>query len=68
MSRISAKRRKHQIKVRQKRREKLAKLRQQYLVAKTREEKEKIWAKVQSLAPWLSEKEFLLINPPPPKP
>lgn len=59
MSKVSSKKRKLQIKIRHRRKKKLAKLRQAYLVAKTKEEKEKILAKVSKIAPWLSEEEFL---------
>ena len=60
MSRISPTKRKMQIKGRQKRHQKLGKLRAKYRSAKGILEKEKILEKVSRLAPWLSEKEFLL--------
>jgi hypothetical protein len=59
MSRVDAKRRKHLIKVKQKRKRKLARLREEYLAAKTEGEKKKVFEKATKLAPWLSEKEFL---------
>jgi len=59
MSKISLKRRKFQIRLKQKRKMKLAKLRQDYLQAKTGNEKEKIWEKASKIAPWLSQEEFL---------
>lgn len=59
MSRVNSKRRKIQIKTAHKRKRKLAKLRQQYSKAKTKEKKEKILAKVSKITPWLSEEEFL---------
>ena len=59
MSKISPKRRKFEIKKRRKRRKKLAKLRQAYLSAKTKSEKEKILEKVNRIAPHLSREEFL---------
>lgn len=59
MSRATSKRRKLQIKTAHKRKRKLAKLRQEYLKAKTKDKKEKILAKVGKIAPQLSEEEFL---------
>jgi hypothetical protein len=47
------------IEKRRKRRAKLKKLREKYLLAKTKEEKEKILEKVRKITPWLSEEEFL---------
>lgn len=47
------------IEKRRKRREKLKKLREKYLLAKTKEEKERILEKVRKIAPWLSEEKFL---------
>jgi len=47
------------IEKRRKRREKLKKLREKYLLAKTKEEKERILEKLRKIAPWLSEEEFL---------
>ena len=41
------------------RKRKLAKLRQEYLAAKSQEKKEKILEKVSKIAPWLSKEEFL---------
>jgi len=59
VSRVTSKRRKIQIKTARKRKKKLAKLRQQYSVAKTKEKKEKILAKLSKIAPLLSQEEFL---------
>lgn len=59
MSRVSSKKRKLQIKTRHKRKRKLAKFRQEYSKAKTKDKKEKIWEKVSKISPQLSEKEFL---------
>ena len=47
------------IEKRRKRREKLKKLREKYLLAKTKEEKERILEKLRKIAPWLSEEGFL---------
>lgn len=60
MARISPKKRKQKIKIQHKRRRKLAKLRQAYSSAKSKEEKEKIWEKVKKLSPQLSQEEFLI--------
>lgn len=59
MSRINVKKRKQAIKIRHKRRQKLAKLRKAYIVAKSGEVKEKIWEKVRKLSPRLSQEVFL---------
>lgn len=59
MSRVSSKRRKIQLKIREKRKAKLAKLRGRYLTAKSETEKEKILQKARKLAPRLSQEEFL---------
>lgn len=59
MSRVTSKKRKLQIKTAHKRKRKLAKLRQEYLAAKTKDKKEKIFTKVSKIAPQLSEEEFL---------
>ncbi len=44
---------------RRKRKEKYKKLRQKYISTKTQSEKEKILQKVNKIAPWLSQEEFL---------
>lgn len=61
MSRVTSKKRKLQIKIAHKRKRKLAKLRQQFLKAKTKDKKEKILAKISKIAPWLSQEEFLTL-------
>lgn len=58
MSRVSPTKRRIKIKQARHRREKISRLRQRYLAAKSSLEKEKIWEKVKKVAPWLSEKEF----------
>lgn len=58
MSKVSPKRRKFQIKKRQKRSAKLKKLRDKYKKAKGKTEKEKILAKVFKIAPWLTKEKF----------
>jgi len=60
MSKISQKRRRFEIKKRQKRRKKIKKLKQKYLLAKTKEEKEKILEKIKNTSPLYSLKEILL--------
>jgi len=60
MSKISVKRRKFEIKKKQKRKLKLRKLRELFGQAKSQEEKDKILEKAQKIAPHLSPKEFLL--------
>jgi hypothetical protein len=52
MSKISEKRRKFEIKKRQKRRKKLKKLKEKYLLAKSKEEKEKILEKMRRISPY----------------
>jgi hypothetical protein len=47
------------IEKRRKRKEKLKRLREKYLLAGTKEEKERILEKLRKIAPWLSEEEFL---------
>jgi len=47
------------IQKKRKRREKLKKLREKYLLAKTKVEKEKTLEKVKRIAPWLTEGGFL---------
>lgn len=59
MGRSHSKRRKMTIRIKQKRRKKLAKLRQAYIEAKNKEEKEKVLEKVFQIAPWLTKEEFL---------
>jgi len=59
MGRHRVKHRSSQIKIKQKRKVKLAKLRDGYALAKTREAKDKALEKVQKIAPWLSKEEFL---------
>lgn len=53
------KRRKFVIKIKQKRKEKIKKLKEEYLAAKTEEEKQKILAKVVKINPDLSINQFL---------
>lgn len=53
------KRRKFVIKIKQKRKEKIKKLKEKYLAAKTEEEKQKILAKVVKINPDLSINQFL---------
>ena len=59
MSKVSSKKRKQTIKLQHKRRQKLAKLRQAYVAAKSKEKKDKIWTKVNKISPRLSQEEFL---------
>lgn len=59
MAKVSVKRRQFEIRKRKKRREKLAKLRDGYSLAKTKGAKEKILEKLKKIAPHLSEEEFL---------
>jgi len=59
MSKVKPKRRRFEIRKKQKRRRKLKKLRELFAKAKSKEEKEKILEKVSRIAPWLSEEEFL---------
>ncbi len=59
MSRVNVKKRKQTIKIRHKRRKKLAKLRLAYMAAKSGELKEKIWEKVKKVSPRLSQEVFL---------
>ncbi len=59
MGKEDPKRRSLKIKKAQKRTKKLARLRRLYAEARTREEKEKVLEKVEKIAPWLSEEEFL---------
>lgn len=55
----SPKRRAFKIRQKQKRREKIKKLKQKYLVAKTKEEKEKIIQKILKIAPHYPIEQFL---------
>ncbi|MGB9911293.1 MAG: hypothetical protein ACPLKP_01670 [Microgenomates group bacterium] len=59
MGKEDPKRRSMKIKQSHKRAKKLAKLRQLYIKAQSKEEKEKIWEKAFKIAPWLSLEEFL---------
>lgn len=54
------KQRKIELNKKRKRKEKLKKLREKYHKAKTKKEQEEIIKKALKIAPWLSEKEFLL--------
>lgn len=58
----SPKRRRFQIRQRQKRREKIKKLKEKYLRAKTQEEKEKIIEKISKIAPHYPIEEILKLN------
>lgn len=60
MGRLRLKRRKHQIRAKQKRKAKLSKLRQTYSEAKNSVEKGKILEKANKISPGLSTVEFLL--------
>ena len=60
MGKVSPKRRSMEIRQKRKRRMKLKKLREQYKAAGSRGEKDKIWAKVKRIAPWLRMEEFLV--------
>lgn len=59
MSRINPKKRKIHLRIREKRKAKLAKLREKYSKVKMESDKKKILEKVHKLAPWASEEEFL---------
>lgn len=59
MSRIDSKKRKIHLRTREKRKAKLAKLRERYSKAKMESDKEKVLEKVRKIAPWLSKEEFL---------
>ena len=59
MAKISPNRRRFQIRKNQKRRFKLRKLRELFVKAKVKTEKDKILEKAQKIAPHLSEQEFL---------
>jgi len=59
MAKISEKRRKFIIKLKQERRKKIKKLKEKYLIAKTKEEKEKILEKIQKIAPHYPIEEIL---------
>jgi len=52
MSKISPKRRQFEIKKKRKRRQKLRKLKERCLKARSKEEKEKIQEKIKRIAPW----------------
>jgi len=62
MSKISRKRRQFEIKRRQKRRKKIKKLKEKYLLTKTREEKEKILEKIKKIAPHYPIEEILKLE------
>jgi len=62
MSKISPKRRRFEIKKKQKRRKKIRKLKQKYLLAKTKEEKEKILEKIKNISPHYPLKEILKLK------
>jgi hypothetical protein len=59
MGKIDSKRRKSLIKIRQKRKRKLALLRELYSAAKTETEKNKVLGKLKKIASKLSKEEFL---------
>lgn len=56
---MAALQRQKELRRKRKRREKLRKLRKEYIGAKTQAEKDLIWKKVIKIAPWLSLEEFL---------
>jgi len=62
MSKISPKRRRFEIKKKQRRRKKIRKLKQKYLLAKTKEEKEKILEKIKTLSPHYPFEEILKLK------
>ncbi len=59
MGKVSDKRRKFIIKLKQKRRKKIKKLKEKYLTTKTKEEKEKTLEKLRKIAPHCFFDEFL---------
>lgn len=59
MGKEGVKRRRFVIKLKQKRREKISKLKERYRATKTKEEKEKIIEKALRINPHLTEEEFL---------
>jgi len=58
MSRISPKKKSKRIKIKQNKKAKLAKLRQKYIQASGKSEKETIWQKAMKLSPFLKREEF----------
>lgn len=62
MSKISQKRRQFEIERRQKRRKKIEKLKEKYLKAKTKEEKEEIIEKILKIAPHYPIEEILKLD------
>jgi len=59
MSKISRKRRQFEIRKKRKRREKLKKLKEKFLSAKSQEEKDKILEKMKRIAPYLNVEEYI---------
>jgi len=59
MSKISKKRRRFEIRKKQKRRKKIKKLKERYLAAKSKEEKEKILEKLKRITPHYPLDQFL---------
>jgi len=59
MSKVSQKKRQFEIKRKQKKRKRIKKLKEKYLTAKTKEEKEKILAKIQKIIPHYPVEEIL---------
>ena len=62
MSKISQKRRQFLIKLKQKRRKKIKELKEKYLMAKTKEEKEKILEEIKKLNPFYPTEEILKLE------
>jgi hypothetical protein len=62
MSKISQKRRQFEIKKRQKRRKKIQRLKEKYLISRSREEKEKILEKIRKIAPHYPIEEILRLD------
>jgi len=62
MSKISQKRRQFLIKLTQKRKKRIKELKEKYLMAKTREEKEKILEKIKKLNPFYPTEEILKLE------
>jgi len=62
MSKISQKRRQFLIKLKQKRKKRIKELKEKYLMAKTREEKEKILEKIKKLNPFYPTEEILKLE------
>ena len=59
MSKISRNRRQFEIRKKRKRREKLKKLKEKFLSAKSQEEKDKILEKMKRIAPYLNVEEYI---------